>query len=49
MTSEKAHDKHKNPVPAVDFIILNENNSKILLVRRRTIHLRGCFQFLAVS
>jgi ADP-ribose pyrophosphatase YjhB (NUDIX family) len=35
MTKEEAHDKHKNPVPAVDFIITNENNSKILLVRRK--------------
>jgi 8-oxo-dGTP diphosphatase len=41
MTSEKAHDKHKNPVPAVDFIILSENNSKILLVRRKNDPFKG--------
>ena len=35
MTREEAHDKHKNPVPAVDFIIGNDNNSRILLVRRK--------------
>ena len=35
MTREEAPDKHKNPVPAVDFIIRNDNNSRILLVRRK--------------
>jgi 8-oxo-dGTP diphosphatase len=33
--AERRHDKHKNPVPAVDFIITNDDNSKVLLVRRK--------------
>jgi 8-oxo-dGTP diphosphatase len=41
MTKEEAHVKHKNPVPAVDFIITNENNSKILLVRRKNDPFKG--------
>ena len=28
-------DKRRNPVPAVDFIITKDNNSKVLLVRRK--------------
>jgi 8-oxo-dGTP diphosphatase len=35
------HDKHKNPVPAVDFIITNHNNSKILLVKRKNEPFKG--------
>ncbi len=43
MAREEAHDKHKNPVPAVDFIIINDddNNSKILLVRRKNDPFKG--------
>jgi 8-oxo-dGTP diphosphatase len=43
MATEEAHDKHKNPVPAVDFIIINDddNNSKILLVRRKNDPFKG--------
>ena len=35
MTQTEEHGKHKNPVPAVDFLISKDNNSKILLVRRK--------------
>ena len=41
MIREEAQDTHKNPVPAVDFIIANENNSKILLVRRKNDPFKG--------
>jgi 8-oxo-dGTP diphosphatase len=43
MAREEAHHKHKNPVPAVDFIIINDddNNSKILLVRRKNDPFKG--------
>src|ERR671920_301068 len=41
MIRQEAHDKHKNPVPAVDFIITNENKSKILLVRRKNDPFKG--------
>jgi 8-oxo-dGTP diphosphatase len=43
MATEEAHDKHKNPVPAVDFIIINDddNNPKILLVRRKNDPFKG--------
>jgi 8-oxo-dGTP diphosphatase len=41
MTREESHDKHKNPVPAIDFIITNDNNSKILLVRRKNDPFKG--------
>ena len=41
MASEGAHDKHKNPVPAVDFIISIDNNSEILLVRRKNDPFKG--------
>ena len=34
-------DKHKNPVPAVDFLISKDNNSKILLVRRKNDPFKG--------
>ena len=40
-TREQSHDKHKNPVPAIDFIIINDNNSKILLVRRKNDPFKG--------
>ncbi|HZA47661.1 MAG: NUDIX domain-containing protein [Thermoproteota archaeon] len=35
MTEEGGHSKHNNPVPAVDFLISKDDNSKILLVRRK--------------
>jgi 8-oxo-dGTP diphosphatase len=35
MTKEQREEKHKNPVPAVDFLISRDGNSKILLVRRK--------------
>jgi len=49
MAREQAYDKHKNPVPAVDFIIINDgddnnnnnNNSKILLVTRKNDPFKG--------
>jgi 8-oxo-dGTP diphosphatase len=45
MAREEAYDKHKNPVPAVDFIIINDgdenNNSKILLVTRNNDPFKG--------
>lgn len=40
MTKQR-HDKHKNPVPAVDFIITNDDNSKILLVKRKKEPFKG--------
>jgi 8-oxo-dGTP diphosphatase len=33
--------KHKNPVPAVDFLISKDDNSKILLVRRKNDPFKG--------
>ena len=36
MTEEKLHGDHKNPVPAVDFLIAKDHNSKILFVRRKS-------------
>jgi 8-oxo-dGTP diphosphatase len=44
MAREEAYDKHKNPVPAVDFIIINDgdnNKSKILLVTRKNDPFKG--------
>lgn len=35
MTGGHGHDNHKNPVPAVDFLISKDDNSKILLLVRR--------------
>lgn len=35
MTGGHGHDNHKNPIPAVDFLISKDDNSKILLVRRK--------------
>ena len=35
MSKEIQQEKHKNPVPAVDFLVSKDNNSKILLVRRK--------------
>jgi 8-oxo-dGTP diphosphatase len=32
--TEEGHSKHNNPIPAVDFLISKDDNSKILLVRR---------------
>lgn len=39
--AEGGQDKHRNPVPAVDFIITKDDNSKMLLVRRKNEPFRG--------
>lgn len=36
MTEEEVQGNHKNPVPAVDFLIAKDHNSKILFVRRKS-------------
>jgi 8-oxo-dGTP diphosphatase len=41
MNEGKGQRKHKNPVPAVDFLISKDNNSKILLVRRKNDPFKG--------
>ncbi len=41
MTEGQGHGKHKNPVPAVDFLISKDDNSKILLVRRKNDPFKG--------
>lgn len=41
MNKEKQQAKHKNPVPAVDFLISRDNYSKILLVRRKNDPFKG--------
>ena len=41
MSQREEHGKHKNPVPAVDFLISKDNNSKILLVRRKNDPFKG--------
>jgi ADP-ribose pyrophosphatase YjhB (NUDIX family) len=42
MTEEgEVNGKHKNPVPAVDFLISKDDNSKILLVRRKNDPFKG--------
>ena len=41
MSQSKEHGKHKNPVPAVDFLISKDNNSNILLVRRKNDPFKG--------
>lgn len=41
MTEEEVHGNHKNPVPAVDFLIAKDHNSKILLVRRKSDPFKG--------
>ena len=41
MTEGQGNDKHKNPVPAVDFLISKDDNSKILLVRRKNDPFKG--------
>jgi 8-oxo-dGTP diphosphatase len=41
MTQREEHGKHKNPVPAVDFLISKDNDSKILLVRRKNDPFKG--------
>ncbi len=33
--------KHRNPVPAVDFLISKDDNSKVLLVRRKNDPFKG--------
>jgi 8-oxo-dGTP diphosphatase len=35
MTKEQIEEKHKNPIPAVDFMISKDGNSKILLARHK--------------
>jgi 8-oxo-dGTP diphosphatase len=41
MTESQRHGKHKNPAPAVDFLISKDDNSKILLVRRKNDPFKG--------
>ena len=41
MTESQRHGKHKNPAPAVDFLISKDENSKILLVRRKNDPFKG--------
>jgi 8-oxo-dGTP diphosphatase len=41
MTEQEGNRNHKNPVPAVDFIISKDDNSKILLVRRKNDPFKG--------
>jgi 8-oxo-dGTP diphosphatase len=43
MTEEEkgGHSKHNNPVPAVDFLISKDDNSRILLVRRKNDPFKG--------
>ena len=41
MSKEIQQEKHKNPVPAVDFLVSKDNNSKILLVRRKNDPFKG--------
>jgi ADP-ribose pyrophosphatase YjhB (NUDIX family) len=41
MSQREEYGKHKNPVPAVDFLISKDNSSKILLVRRKNDPFKG--------
>ena len=42
MSEGQGHgEEHKNPIPAVDFLISKENKSKILLVRRKNDPFKG--------
>jgi len=41
MTEEHRHGKHRSPAPAADFLISNDDNSKILLVRRKNDPFKG--------
>jgi 8-oxo-dGTP diphosphatase len=41
MSQREEYGKHNNPVPAVDFLISKDNNSKILLVRRKNDPFKG--------
>src|SRR5215216_4573510 len=41
MSQREEYGKHKNPIPAVDFLISKDNNSKILLVRRKNDPFKG--------
>ena len=41
MTESRRDGKHKNPAPAVDFLISKNDNSKILLVRRKNDPFKG--------
>ena len=41
MTRQQLRENRRNPVPAVDFIISKDHNSKILLVRRKNDPFKG--------
>ena len=41
MTEELGRGNHRNPAPAVDFLISKDHNSKILLVRRKSDPFKG--------
>ena len=41
MTRQQRRENRRNPVPAVDFIISKDHNSKILLVRRKNDHFKA--------
>jgi ADP-ribose pyrophosphatase YjhB (NUDIX family) len=41
ITEAEGNGKHKNPIPAVDFLILKDDNSKMLLVRRKNDPFKG--------
>jgi 8-oxo-dGTP diphosphatase len=41
MTEQEGNRNHKNPVPAVDFLISKDDNSKVLLVRRKNDPFKG--------
>ena len=41
MSQREENGKYKNPIPAVDFLISKDNNSKILLVRRKNDPFKG--------
>ena len=41
MTEQEGNRNHKNPVPAVDFLISKDDNSKIHLVRRKNDPFKG--------
>jgi 8-oxo-dGTP diphosphatase len=41
MIKQQRRDNRRNPVPAVDFIISKDHNSKILLVRRKNELFKG--------
>jgi 8-oxo-dGTP diphosphatase len=41
MSQREEYGKHQNPVPAVDFLISKDSNSKILLVKRKNDPFKG--------